>query len=110
MKPQETNSRILDIKGQEVINFLPENQTKAALVSLNVLQKLASLLPTANLYKIKRSFQASIDNVQTMEEYVEKLRNELEFHESVNLITLYNQHQQNGVEAELNSLETQIAH
>lgn len=62
---------------------------KMAVVSQNVLKFLTSLLPTADVPAIVASFIDKLRDAKyscTMEEYVAMLREELEFHESVNLI------------------------
>lgn len=65
-----------------------------AIVSQNVLAKLIALLPTANLSGIVQEFALKIEQFRhevrkgkgTIEDFAMLLREELEFHESINLI------------------------
>ena len=65
-----------------------------AVISQNVLAKLIALLPTANLSGIVQEFALKIEEFDhkarrgnvTIEDFAMLLREELEFHESINLI------------------------
>ena len=59
------------------------------LVSFHVLQKLAKLLPTADLENIKHGFIDKFINKDTLAEVVEEAKEFVQFHESVNIIQLY---------------------
>lgn len=59
-----------------------------AVISQNVLAKLIELLPSASIYDIIAAHINKLKKMSepTMEGYVQILKEELEFHESVNLI------------------------
>ena len=71
----------------EVINLSPQSERELALVDLTVVQRLARLLPSADIYDIKRSFKAQLSDITDMKGFVELLTEELAFQTSVNLIT-----------------------
>lgn len=77
------------VNGQEVPNFVPANDVQAAIVPLVVLQKLASLLPSANLDEIKRDMRAQISQAEDIQQYVDALETEVNFHKTINLIAMY---------------------
>lgn len=66
--------------------IVPELVQELAIVDLNVIKRLAALLPQASLRTIRNEFKEKLDRCNTMAEYVEMLRNELSFHETVNII------------------------
>jgi predicted nuclease with TOPRIM domain len=64
---------------------------KMAIVSLNVLKSLVNLLPKVNLKDILDEMAGKLQALHysktaTLKDYVEILHEELEFHESINLI------------------------
>lgn len=67
--------------------IVPELVEQLAVVDLNVIKRLAALLANANIQQIKRQFKDKLDECYDMEAYVTALRNELSFHETVNMIT-----------------------
>ena len=80
----------VNINGQEVPNFADvQSTTELAIVSLNVINKLAALLPQASLGTIKRELREQLDGISTMEQYINVLQNEIDFHRTVNLIQSY---------------------
>lgn len=66
--------------------IVPELVKDLAVVDLNVVKRLAALLPNANIHQIKRQFKDQLDNCSNISEYVAVLRDELSFHETVNMI------------------------
>jgi hypothetical protein len=78
----------IEINGKTAIILVPELVNDLAVVDFNVIKRLAALLPTANLVAIKNSFAERMLEPSTMEGWVALLRDELSFHETVNLITL----------------------
>jgi hypothetical protein len=81
------NPETIEINGKQAIVLVPELVNELAVVDLNVVKRLAALLPTANLRAIKEEFTEKLRSATTMEQYVAILRDELSFHETVNLIT-----------------------
>lgn len=75
--------------GQEVLNFVPDNQEQCAIVPFNTIQRLAKMLPKASLRDIKQNMINSIEYTDNLENYVELLSNEVSFHKTINLITAY---------------------
>ena len=71
----------------DVINLSPQSERELALVDLTVIQRLASLLPKADIWCIKDNFISRIKDTSNMEEFVTELAEELAFQTSVNLIT-----------------------
>lgn len=72
---------------QNAVLVTAVNNNKLAVVDLLVLQRLADLLPKANLGEIKELLCNQLHNVVSIEQYVDLLKNEVSFHETVNLIT-----------------------
>ena len=70
-----------------VINLSPQSERELALVDLTVIQRLATLLPKADIWCIKDNFITRIKDTSNMEEFVKELTEELAFQTSVNLIT-----------------------
>src|SRR5688572_26517294 len=82
----------IEINGKEAVVLVPELVNQLAVVDLTVLQRLAALLPSASLRDIRNQLIDNIraNGVDTIEQYVAILKNEVAFHESVNMIRLYN--------------------
>ena len=75
--------------GKTAINFVLEQSNKLAVVDLNVLKRLADLLPKADLFTIKIGLKKELNDVTSIQGYITLLENEVNFHKSVNLITAY---------------------
>ena len=90
MSEMEKVSIKLNGASMEVINLSPQSERELALVDLTVVQRLARLLPSADIYDIKTSFKAQLSDVTDMKGFVELLTEELAFQTSVNLITTVN--------------------
>jgi len=87
---KEENRVNITHNGQEIsaLNLLPNlDSQEIAVVDFGVLQRLAMLLPKANIWDIKDNFISRIKHTDTMEEFVRELEEELTFQTSVNLIT-----------------------
>mgnify|MGYP003653719256 CR=1 FL=1 len=80
-KPQ-----FIDVKGAQVMDLTPDYERPLALVDLDVLKKLTSLLNNGNLDNIISDFKITIDDCYNMEAYVKCLSEELAFQTTVNLI------------------------
>lgn len=63
-----------------------ENYTTPVVVEKNVLLRLANLLPTVDLWQMKRQFKSQVSDTKSLEEFTNLLREELSFHLSVNQI------------------------
>jgi post-segregation antitoxin (ccd killing protein) len=77
--------------GTQAISFVGEDSSPKAIVHLSTLLRLAELLPKAKLKDILDNMARVLEALNykkdaTIEEYVEILRDELAFHESVNII------------------------
>jgi len=69
--------------------FVPQLEGDLAIVHLDVLQKLASMLPSASFYEIKKSLVNDIRDMTELEDIVNRCKEFVAFHETVNLITKY---------------------
>ena len=78
--------KFIDVKGAQVMDLTPDYERPLALVDLDVLKKLTSLLSNGNLANIISDFKMMIDDCHTMEAYVKCLSEELAFQTTVNLI------------------------
>lgn len=68
--------------------IVPELVKELAVVDLNVIKRMAGMLQTASLSQIKTDFKNRLNECSTLIEYMEALRDELSFHETVNMITV----------------------
>jgi len=85
---------IVQVNGKEVLDFTPQSTSQAAIVPLSVIQRLAKLLGTANIREIKEEMRDKLSyghpaDINTMEEYVSVLQEEINFHTTVNLLAMY---------------------
>jgi hypothetical protein len=83
------NIEYVEIKGQQVAVLVPEITNTLALVDVNVIKRLASMLPRTNLSDTKDALYTAVRRCSTIQEYVNVLKDEVAFHESVNIITQY---------------------
>jgi hypothetical protein len=91
-----TDSKMITLaNGEKAVNLSPDlnsDRTKA-IVDLDVIKRLAALLPKANVGIIMRTFASEIETASyanpTMEMFTNMLQEELAFHTSVNLIKEY---------------------
>lgn len=72
--------------GREAKLIVPELVKDLAIVDLNVVKRLAILCQAASYSQIRSEFKHQLDGCSNLAEYVEALRNELSFHETVNMI------------------------
>ena len=89
--------KFVEVKGEQVMDLTPDYERPLALVDLDVLKRLTKLLPTANIYDIKHDMMSKLSDVQSIEEYVVILSEELAFHTTVNLINEVNKSEVNVV-------------
>lgn len=88
----QTQPRTINVEGKEIPIFIADinSSIPMAIISQNVLKHLTNLLPKANFKEIKLEFLDRINyNVKNMEEFTEVLKEELEFHESINILKEY---------------------
>lgn len=86
----EPNSKIIQLSnGKTAIAFIPEITGELAIVDLNVLKRLTSLLPTTSINGTIKRLKENLEYVLNLDEYVKVLKDEVAFHETCNLITLY---------------------
>jgi len=83
--------RFVDVNGEQVLDLTPDYDRALALVDLEVLKRLASLLPSANLHRIKRDFIESVRDTENIEQFTAILSEELAFHTTVNVIKEVNE-------------------
>ncbi len=76
----------ITIQGKEVIDLLPTSDVQAALVDINVVKRLAGLLSTTSFYELKISTMNGIKASNTLEEMINVMKDEVRFHETINLI------------------------
>lgn len=81
-----------DERSQAVV-LVPKFGGKLAIVDLNTIKRLASLLPSADLTEIKQYFKSRLNATTTLEQYLQVLEEELAFHKSINMITEYEEPQ-----------------
>jgi hypothetical protein len=75
---------------EPAVNLVPTlNHGRLAVVDLATIQRLAMLLPKANLEQIKVALVIPINRADNMEAFVSILEEELAFHKSVNMIVEY---------------------
>lgn len=86
IKPEDIKEAI---EGAEVLVPDMNADRKLAIVSLDVLQYLASLLPKADFYRIKRDCASQIQSSVDMEAMIQVLTQQLDFHASVNLVKVF---------------------
>lgn len=80
-------NQVISVNGEEMINLSPDlNDRKKAIVDLAVIKRLAKLLPKADARDIISNMRERLRDIYTLEDYVEILKDEVAFHESVNLI------------------------
>ena len=78
--------KFIDINGQQVVDLTPNYERPLALVDMDVLHRLTTLLPKADLYEIKRSLKVKISAARSVEDVVLTCEEFTAFNTSVNLI------------------------
>lgn len=86
--PKQAPIPTVELNGVKVPIF-GSLETKLCVVSLDVLQRLTSMLPIVPLEVVKQGAIENIENANTMEEFTYALEEELRFHRSVNDIKEY---------------------
>jgi len=76
-------------RGAQVMDLTPDYERPLALVDLDVLKRLADLLPKGNLYEIVEKHITDVRDAQNIQEFAGILAEELAFHQTVNLIQEY---------------------
>jgi len=86
----------VNVNGKDVLDFTPQSASQSAIVPLSVIQRLAALLGTSSLESIKRQLRDKLNYnnnegvaIDTIEKYVQLLQDEVDFHTTVNLLTMY---------------------
>ena len=70
------------------LNLVPDLEGQLAIVHLDVIQRLAAMLPKSNFRDIKRRFIEALDMSMNLDEFISCLEAELKFQVSVNRIAL----------------------
>lgn len=74
--------------GQEVIDLYNMTGTGlAAIVNMEVMQRIISQLPEANFNEIQRDTMNKIEAAQSLEHMVKIMETEVAFHKTVNIIS-----------------------
>ena len=85
----ENNVPMIEINGKLVPNFIQENNVEAAIVPLNTIKRLAQLLPISDLDNIKRELIEELRITNNLNDYIELLSDEINFHHTINLLVHY---------------------
>ena len=83
------NVKFVDVDGQQVALMTPDYDRPLAIVDMNVLKKLANLLPKANAKDIIDELKYTLDGVYKLETAVQVAEEFVAFHKTVNLISEY---------------------
>lgn len=76
-----------NVDGQDVLNLLPDNKDRVVcLVDFATMQRIINRLDKGNMYSISRALIDKLQMANSMEEYVSILKDEIAFHETVNLV------------------------
>lgn len=86
MAIRREETKFIDVNGLQVADLTPNYDRPLALVDLEVLNRLASTLKTADLFRLKSALRNKLADVDTIEEYIGALDAEVSFHKTVNLI------------------------
>lgn len=87
MKTENCKTESVQINSTcEAVVISPNLTARMALVDLQTLKRITSMLSEANFGDIKMQFVQELASTQNLEQYTEAMRAELLFHESVNLI------------------------
>jgi hypothetical protein len=78
--------KFIDVNGQQVVDLTPNYERPLALVDMDVLHRLTTLLPKADLYEIKRSLKEKISSANSVKDVVLTCAEFVAFNNSVNLI------------------------
>jgi len=91
MNTNQNTVPTVQVNGKEVLDFTPQSTSQAAIVPLSVIQRLAAMLDTSTLQSIKRDMRVKLqdNDIDTVEKYVTMLQEEIDFHTTVNLLTMY---------------------
>lgn len=71
------------------VNLCPSLDGKLAVVHLNVITRLAKLLPKVNFEDSKFHFCEALSRTSTLEDFVGMMSDEIAFHKTVNLINTF---------------------
>ena len=95
---QMEETKFIDVNGAQVADLTPNHERQLALVDFEVLNRLASTLKTADLFRLKSALRNTLSDVDTIEEYVKILDAEVAFHKTVNLIKEVSQRELSNTE------------
>lgn len=88
-------SKITLPNGQEAIDLSPSFTGQLAIVDLNVIKRLAKLLPKAKWHEIVEDLVNRVRESGSIEGYVDILSEELAFHQTINVITTIERQEDN---------------
>lgn len=101
MKTNVNTVPTVNVNGREVLDFTPDYTTQSAIVSLNVIQRLAGLLPVNTIENITKDLRYELGNITNINDYLKLLQDELDFHSTVNLLTMYESNKDTEIEEAL---------
>jgi len=87
---------------ENAVSFVPELITgQLAIVDLNTLQRITSMLSTATFYQVREQFIEGLKATKSLEEMVDLSKQEVAFHETCNMITTYTPTEKVGRKGEI---------
>ena len=94
MNSLENNKRVtaevvVNGKSRIATSFVAESNRQLAIVDLAVLQRISSYLPSVSLDEIKQGIMERIEVSGKLEDVVSVMKEEIAFHETVNLINTF---------------------
>ena len=90
MKNDYSTTKVMN-NGKEVeaVNLTPTFEGQLAIVHLDVIKRLASMLPSVSFHDIRASILRRIERTPNLEDLIDLMESEMAFHTSVNLINTF---------------------
>lgn len=86
MNKEKSKHNIIKLEDKLAVSFMPQNEGCPAVVDFDVLKRLVSALPSANIDITKDSMKDKIDECHTMREYIEVLSKEVAYRTAIQKI------------------------
>lgn len=83
------NKTITLPSGEIAVVLTPEFKGAKAIVDLDVIKRLAKMLPLEHFGNVRRDLVTQIEGSNNLPEMLDIIESELAFHKSVNMITEY---------------------
>jgi len=83
--------KVIEVNDREILDFTSESTSELVIIPLSVAQKLADLLTNIDLDAVIIQLRNRLgdSDINTIEGYLQVLQEELDFHNTVNLLTTY---------------------